>query len=74
MSLPSPIELQAPDPLSRWAPGNTGTPYVWSFDSGLSGPQVMVQALTHGNEICGAIALDALLGPSSPHGSRNAGG
>jgi predicted deacylase len=64
MSLPSPIELQAPD-LSRWAPGNTGTPYVWSFDSGLSGPQVMVQALTHGNEICGAIALDALLGQQS---------
>jgi predicted deacylase len=64
MSQPSPIELQAPD-LSRWAPGNTGTPYVWSFDSGRAGPQVMVQALTHGNEICGAIALDALLGQQS---------
>ena len=37
MSQPSPIELQAPD-LSRWAPGNTGTPYVWSFDSGRAGP------------------------------------
>jgi predicted deacylase len=55
-----PIELQAPD-LSRWAHGNTGIPYVWSFDSGRGGPHVMVQALTHGNEICGAIALDALL-------------
>ena len=54
------IELQAPD-LRRWADGNTGTPYVWSFDSGVPGPQVMVQALTHGNEICGAIALDRLL-------------
>lgn len=61
MSTPRPIELQAPD-LSRWAPGNTGTPHVWSFDSGHAGPQVMVQALTHGNEICGAIALDWLLG------------
>jgi predicted deacylase len=61
MSPPRPIELQAPD-LSRWAPGNTGTPYVWRFDSGQAGPQVMVQALTHGNEICGAIALDWLLG------------
>jgi predicted deacylase len=60
MSTAPPIELQAPD-LSRWAPGNTGTPYVWSFDSGRGGPQVMVQALAHGNEICGAIALDALL-------------
>jgi predicted deacylase len=54
------IELQAPD-LSCWAPGNTGTPYVWRFDSGRAGPRVMVQALTHGNEICGAIALDRLL-------------
>jgi predicted deacylase len=54
------IELQAPD-LSRWAAGNTGTPYVWSFDSGRAGAHVMVQALTHGNEICGAIALDGLL-------------
>jgi predicted deacylase len=59
-----PIELQAPD-LARWAAGNTGTPYVWRFDSGLSGSQVMVQALTHGNEICGAIALDGLLGCQS---------
>jgi predicted deacylase len=61
MSTPRPIELQAPD-LSRWAPGNTGTPYVWRFDSGQPGPQVMVQALTHGNEICGAIAMHWLLG------------
>ncbi len=61
MSTPVPIELQAPD-LSRWARGNTGTPYVWRFDSGRPGPQAMVQALTHGNEICGAIALDELLG------------
>ena len=55
-----PIELQAPD-LSPWAAGNTGTPYVWHFDSGQPGPRMMVQALTHGNEICGAIALDWLL-------------
>ncbi|MCU0921113.1 MAG: succinylglutamate desuccinylase/aspartoacylase family protein [Burkholderiaceae bacterium] len=61
MSTTPAIELQAPD-LSRWAPGNTGTPYVWRFDSGRAGPHVMVQALTHGNEICGAIALDGLLG------------
>ena len=60
MSQPPAIELQAPD-LSRWAAGNTGTAYVWSFDSGRPGPHVMVQALTHGNEICGAIALGGLL-------------
>ena len=28
------------------------------LDSGRPGPTVMVQALTHGNELCGAIALD----------------
>jgi predicted deacylase len=60
MSTATPIELQAPD-LARWAAGNTGTPYVWSFDAGRPGPHVMVQALTHGNELCGAIALDELL-------------
>ncbi|HEV2097816.1 MAG TPA: succinylglutamate desuccinylase/aspartoacylase family protein, partial [Stellaceae bacterium] len=33
-----------------------------TFDSGVSGPHVLVTALTHGNEICGAIALDRLFG------------
>jgi predicted deacylase len=55
-----PIELQAPD-IRRWLPGNVGVPGVHVFDAGSPGPQVVVQALTHGNEICGAIALDWLL-------------
>ena len=55
-----PIELQAPD-ISRWKDGGTGVDWVHAFDSGQPGPNVMVQALTHGNEICGAIALDWLL-------------
>jgi predicted deacylase len=54
------VELQAPD-ISRWLPSNTGVPGVHVFDSGQPGPEVLVQALTHGNEICGAIALDWLL-------------
>lgn len=54
------VELQAPD-ISRWEKGNTGVPYVWQFDSGKPGPTVMVQAITHGNEICGAIAVDWFL-------------
>jgi predicted deacylase len=53
------IELSAPD-ISAYAAGNTGIPYVTSFDSGRPGPHVLVNALTHGNEICGAIALDEL--------------
>jgi Succinylglutamate desuccinylase / Aspartoacylase family len=53
------IELTAPD-ISAYRIGNTGIPYVTSFDSGRPGPHVWVQALTHGNEICGALALDWL--------------
>ena len=55
-----PIELQAPD-IARWKEGGSGVDWVHDFDSGRPGPKVMVQALTHGNEICGAIALDWLL-------------
>jgi len=60
MTTHRPIELKAPD-ITRWRAGNTGVEYVWSFDSGIAGPNVMVQALTHGNEICGAIVLDSAL-------------
>ena len=54
------IELAPPD-LEPWRDGDTGVDWVHAFDSGRPGPRVMVQALTHGNEICGAIALDWLL-------------
>jgi predicted deacylase len=60
-----PIELQAPD-IARWRDGTTGLAYVHRIDSGKAGPSVMVQALTHGNEICGAIALDGLLADPPP--------
>jgi predicted deacylase len=55
-----PIELQPPD-LARWRTGNVGVDHVHRIDSGRAGPTVMLQALTHGNELCGAIALDWLL-------------
>jgi predicted deacylase len=55
-----PIEVAFPD-LGAWRDGNTGIPYVHMLDSGQPGPHVMVNALTHGNEVCGAIAVDALL-------------
>ena len=61
MAEPTIVELRAPD-IARWLVGNTGVEGVHVLDSGQPGPQVMVQALTHGNEICGAIALDWLLG------------
>jgi len=52
-----PIEVEFPD-LSGFAPGNGGIPYAWTFAADRTGPHVLVQALTHGNEVCGAIALD----------------
>jgi predicted deacylase len=55
-----PVELQAPD-ITRWRAGNTGVDHVHAWDSGVPGPRVLLTALVHGNEICGAIALDALL-------------
>lgn len=55
-----PIELEFPD-IHPYAEGNGTIPYVWSFDSGVPGPHVMINALTHGNEVCGAIVVKELL-------------
>lgn len=54
-----PVDLATPD-ISPFAKGNTGVPYVWQFDSGAPGPNVMVSAIVHGNEPCGAVALEWL--------------
>ncbi|WP_244818271.1 M14 family metallopeptidase [Caballeronia sp. Lep1P3] len=55
-----PIEVEFPD-IRAHAPGNTGIAYVHTFESGAPGPHVMINALTHGNEVCGAIVVDELL-------------
>jgi len=54
-----PIQIDPPD-ITAYRHGNTRVDYVHVFDSGRPGPNVMLQALTHGNEFCGAIALDTL--------------
>src|SRR5690349_18258406 len=60
-SLPAyPIETTFPD-IRPYAQGNTGIPYVFTFNSGVAGPHVMINALTHGNEVSGAIAVKDLL-------------
>ncbi|MBX9945243.1 MAG: succinylglutamate desuccinylase/aspartoacylase family protein [Reyranella sp.] len=59
MSDNSPIEFAFPD-LRRWESGGAA-PYVHVRDSGRPGPVVMVNALTHGNEVSGAVVVDALL-------------
>lgn len=53
------VELTPPD-IVPYRQGNTGIPYVTTFDSGRPGPHAMINAVTHGNELCGAIALDFL--------------
>jgi len=53
------VELEAPD-ITPYEAGNTGIDYVHRLDSGVPGPHVLVNAVTHGNELCGAIALDYL--------------
>ncbi len=54
------VQLHPPD-LSPWRDGGTGVDHVHLRDSGRPGPTVMLVALTHGNELCGALALDWLL-------------
>lgn len=54
-----PVEFAASD-ITPYRRGNTGIEYCTTFDSGKAGPHVMLAALTHGNEICGAVVLDEL--------------
>ena len=54
------VELTPPD-ISVYEAGNTGIPYYSTFDSGSPGPHILINAITHGNELCGAITLDFLL-------------
>jgi len=53
------VEIAPPD-ITPYRGGKTGIEYVTTLDSGKAGPHVMVTALVHGNEICGAIVLDEL--------------
>lgn len=55
-----PVELSPVD-ITPYKAGNTGVDYVTTFDSGVPGFHVMITAVTHGNELCGAIALDHFL-------------
>jgi predicted deacylase len=54
------IEVAFPN-IAPYEAGNSGIPWLWSFDSAVPGPHVMVNALTHGNEVCGAIVVKELL-------------
>jgi predicted deacylase len=55
-----PVHLATPD-VDPWVTGNTGVPGFVTRDSDKPGPHVALIALTHGNELAGAIVLDRLL-------------
>ena len=64
------FDLPLPD-LSRWRAGNSGVEGVWRFDADAPGREVLITALVHGNELCGAWALQELLqlGPRPRRGA-----
>jgi hypothetical protein len=58
----APLSFDLPCPeLGAWRAGNTGVEGVWQFDGAEPGRHVMISALVHGNELCGAWALLGLL-------------
>ena len=63
------VELEAPD-ISDWV-GNTGVPYVTTLDSGVPGPDAMINAVIHGNVRSSAcfrsVLLHAAPAPAEPH-------
>lgn len=57
---PFQVRVQSPD-ISPWLAGNAGIPGFHSFAGSQAGPHVAIVALTHGNELAGAIVLDRML-------------
>jgi predicted deacylase len=47
--------------LNATRAGFAGIPYAVQFDSGQPGPHVLINALMHGNELCGAVAVHHIL-------------
>ena len=55
-----PLELE-PEDLSPYRQGTSGVDYVHSFRGPRAGLHVMINALTHGNELCGMHVVKRLL-------------
>ncbi|HEX6956940.1 MAG TPA: succinylglutamate desuccinylase/aspartoacylase family protein [Ferrovibrio sp.] len=56
-----PADPLLPIPIDQYRDGNTGIPFAHQFEAREPGPHVAITALIHGNEVCGAHALDLLL-------------
>jgi predicted deacylase len=57
---PPRVDIRAPD-IADHAVSAEDAPFVHVLRGTAPGPTAMITAIVHGNEICGAIALDALL-------------
>jgi predicted deacylase len=57
----APARADEPPSLDPYGEGNSGIPYVLTFAASRPGPHVVLTAILHGNEPCGAIALDRML-------------
>ena len=55
-----PVELKAPD-ITCYKNTNSGVDYILSFSGKNKGPHVFISSIVHGNEPCGAIAIDWFL-------------
>ncbi|HIF10546.1 MAG TPA: succinylglutamate desuccinylase, partial [Sneathiellales bacterium] len=60
LEVSQPGGMLTPIDLTAYRSGNTGVDYVHRFDSGKPGQVALITALVHGNELCGAYALDFL--------------
>jgi hypothetical protein len=59
---PPPFDVRIPVPdIAPWLDGNTGIRGFTTREAPVPGPHLALLALTHGNEISGAIVLDRLL-------------
>ncbi|RVT95641.1 peptidase M14 [Rhodovarius crocodyli] len=56
---PPPVRIARPD-LRPWVEGNVARG-AWSFEGPAPGPHICILALTHGNEIAGAVLLERWL-------------
>ena len=54
--MPEPVLQLLPPSIEALRHGNTGVDFVHEWRGLQPGPEVLVQALTHGNEVCGAWA------------------
>lgn len=57
---PPRVDIRPPD-ITVHADGGRDAPFVHVLEGAAPGPVAMITAIVHGNEICGAMALDGLL-------------